>query len=238
MNCDEHLVATYSKIRGFLHAYERGLCEWSWTSKTFERVAVLWREDDEAAFGEKRWHEGHPFFYGSEDGCPARVGVGNPLPTISFPAAYEAWRDPSTWDSHKPTDCLYDQSGAEVVLHGGSVAFSSFLGRWITIFTQREGPSSTPSSRLGEIWYAEADCPFGPWGPAVKVLSHDNYTFYNPRIHIELTSKADSFVVFAGTYTAQFANHAEPTPRYDYNQMWYRLDLDDLALQAVRQCRR
>jgi hypothetical protein len=42
-------------------------------------------------------------------------------------------------------------------------------------------------SMLGELWYAEADAPTGPWGKAVKVLSHENYTFYNPRIHPEFT---------------------------------------------------
>ena len=74
-------------------------------------------------------------------------------------------------------------------------------------------------SVFGELWYAEADAPTGPWGPAVKVLSHDNYTFYNPRLHPEFTPADSPILIFEGTYTVQFADRPAPTPRYDYNQI-------------------
>jgi hypothetical protein len=90
-------------------------------------------------------------------------------------------------------------------------------------------------SAFGELWYAEADAPPGPWGKAVKVLSHENYTFYNPRIHPEFTPETSPILLFEGTYTEQFTDRAQPTPRYDYNQILYRLDLDDPALEAARQ---
>jgi hypothetical protein len=64
----------------------------------------------------------------------------------------------------------------------------------------------------------------------VKVLSHDNYTFYNPRLHPEFTDPDSPVLLFEGTYTATFADRPQPTPRYDYNQILYRLDLDDAAL--------
>jgi hypothetical protein len=89
-------------------------------------------------------------------------------------------------------------------------------------------------SLLGELWYAEAERPTGPWGTAVKVLSHENYTFYNPRLHPEFTPEGSPILLFEGTYTAEFANHAKPTPRYDYNQILYRLDLDDSALAPAQ----
>ena len=85
-------------------------------------------------------------------------------------------------------------------------------------------------SVFGELWYAEADAPTGPWGPAVKVLSHENYTFYNPRLHPEFTPPDSPILIFEGTYTVQFADRPAPTPRYDYNQILYRLDLDSPAL--------
>lgn len=50
------------------------------------------------------------------------------------------------------------------------------------------------------------------------MVTHNNYTFYNPRLHPELTH-ADSPVFFEGTYTQTFADHAVPTPRYEYNQI-------------------
>jgi hypothetical protein len=89
-------------------------------------------------------------------------------------------------------------------------------------------------SVFGELWYAEADSPLGEWGPAVKVLSHDNYTFYNPRLHPEFTDADSPVLLFEGTYTMQFADKPHPTPRYDYNQILYRLDLDTGALKAAQ----
>jgi hypothetical protein len=85
-------------------------------------------------------------------------------------------------------------------------------------------------SAFGELCYAEADAPTGPWGKAVKILSHENYTFYNPRLHPEFTPVDSPVLFFEGTYTAEFANRPQKTPRYDYNQILYRLDLDDPAL--------
>ena len=89
-------------------------------------------------------------------------------------------------------------------------------------------------SAFGELWYAEADEPTGPWGPAVKVLTHENYTFYNPRLHPQWSTEASPVLLFEGTYTVQFADRPPATPRYDYNQILYRLDLDDLALKPAQ----
>jgi hypothetical protein len=112
----------------------------------------------------------------------------------------------------------------------GSIAWNQFRRRWVTVFLQGLGLFSMS----GEIWYAEAASPYGPWGPAVKILSHKNYTFYNPRIHPEFTAEDSPVLLFEGTYTQAFANLPEPTPRYDYNQILYRLDLDDPKLAPAR----
>ena len=101
----------------------------------------------------------------------------------------------------------------------------------MTIFVQRFGKPSA----FGEVWYAEAEAPNGPWGKAVKVLSHDNYTFYNPRIHPEFVPGDSSQLIFEGTFSQQFADRPNPTPRYDYNQILYRLDLDDPGLEPARE---
>ena len=106
-------------------------------------------------------------------------------------------------------------SGERVDVHGGAIAWNPWRKRWVTIFVQAKGTSSN----LGEIWYAEADAPTGPWGPAVKVLSHDNYSFYNPTIHPEFTTESSPVLVFEGTYTAEFANRPQITPKHNYNQI-------------------
>ncbi len=69
----------------------------------------------------------------------------------------------------------------------------------------------------------------------MKILTHDNCTFYNPRLHPEFTSADSPILIFEGTYTAEFANRLHPTPRYNYNQMLCRLDLDDPALAPAQQ---
>lgn len=113
--------------------------------------------------------------------------------------------------------------------HTGSIAWNAFRKRWVTIFMEKFGKPSA----FGELWYAEAESPIGPWGTALKVLTHENYTFYNPRIHPEFTTEGSPVLFFEGTYTKEFANHAQATPRYDYNQILYRLDLDDQGLKAA-----
>jgi hypothetical protein len=90
------------------------------------------------------------------------------------------------------------------------------------------------SSYLGELWFAEADTPVGPWVYARKVVTHDKYTFYNPTQHPFFDQDGGRLIYFEGTYTSTYSGNEDKTPRYDYNQMMYRLALDDprLALPA------
>jgi hypothetical protein len=113
--------------------------------------------------------------------------------------------------------------------HTGSIAWNPWRKRWVTVFMESFGKPSV----FGELWYAEAKAPTGPWGPAVKILTHEHYTFYNPRLHPEFTPADSPILFFEGTYTREFSDNKEPTPRYDYNQILYRLDVDDPALKAA-----
>jgi hypothetical protein len=90
------------------------------------------------------------------------------------------------------------------------------------------------SGRPGEIWFAEGDTPVGPWVYARRVVSHDDYNFYNPTQHPFFDQEGGRLIYFEGTYTAAFSAAKAKTPRYDYNQAMYRLDLADarLALPA------
>ena len=42
------------------------------------------------------------------------------------------------------------------------------------------------------------------------------------------------FIFFEGTYTHTFSGNAQMTPRYDYNQIMYKLDLSDPRLAAPK----
>ncbi|OPZ22917.1 MAG: hypothetical protein BWZ10_00150 [candidate division BRC1 bacterium ADurb.BinA364] len=118
-------------------------------------------------------------------------------------------------------------SGREIRIHHGSVAYNAYRGRWIMIATESGGESSF----LGEIWYAEAEAPEGPWPLGRKIVTHDQYSFYNPAHHTFFDQDGGRIVYFQGTYTMMFSRKADPTPRYDYNQIMYRLDLSDPRLR-------
>ena len=45
-------------------------------------------------------------------------------------------------------------------------------------------------------------------------------------------------IFFEGTYSATFSGNPNPTPRYDYNQLMYKLDLSDPRLACRRSTRR
>jgi hypothetical protein len=89
------------------------------------------------------------------------------------------------------------------------------------------------SSLLGEVWYAEAAHPTGPFARAVRVVSHDRQSFYNVCHHAFLDRDGGRVIHFEGTYTNTFSGNPERTPRYDYNQILYRLDLDTEGLRKA-----
>jgi hypothetical protein len=223
------LVGSYVKIAPPMDAYELGLCVWNEKTENFERHRVLWTKSDSTPKPPPA-PDGHPIFWKDAAG-KEWVLFGNPLPTLRFPATFEAWDNSSTWEVLKPqaTFAAADD-GKPVKPHSGSAAWNAYRKRWVTVFMETFGKPSG----FGELWYAEADAPTGPWGKAVKVLSHENYTFYNPRLHPEFTPADSPILIFEGTYTMQFADRPHPTPRYDYNQILYRLDLDDPALGAAK----
>lgn len=224
-----HLCATYIKVRNHLEAYESGLCVWNERTEEFDRLRVLWTKTEQAP-KQPASPDGHPAFWKDAQGRDW-VLFGNPLPFLRCPATFEAWQDASKWEVLEPQKTLASASdGQSVKPHTGHLAWNGFRQRWVTVFMQSGGKPS----RLGELWYAEADAPTGPWGKAVKILSHDNYTFYNPRLHPEFTDTNSPVLIFEGTYTAEFADRPFPTPRYNYNQILYRLDLDDPALAPAR----
>ncbi|MBN2447527.1 MAG: hypothetical protein JXO22_12415 [Phycisphaerae bacterium] len=118
---------------------------------------------------------------------------------------------------------LFDvASGKPVMAHGASVYWNEYRQRWIMIACEIFG-----TSMLGEIWLAEAETPLGPWHYAVKIVTHDRYSFYNPKQHPMFDEDNGRLIYFEGTYTATFSGNDDHTPWYDYNQIMYRLDLSD-----------
>lgn len=121
-------------------------------------------------------------------------------------------------------------NGQRIQLHNGTVRWNNYRQRWILITGQVGGKESF----LGEIWYAEAHQPTGPFTKAVKIITHDRYSFYNVCHHPFLDRHDGRIIHLEGTYTAEFSGNPVRTPRYDYNQVLYRLDLDHPGLRPAR----
>jgi len=222
-----HLVTAYTKIKAPIDGYEAGLCDWNEATQSFKHLRTVWTKSDSAP-KHPPMPQGHVVLF--EEKGKKWALFGNPIPTLRCPATFEAWQDSSKWESLTPQKKIPTaEPGKTIEASSGSIAWNPYRKRWVTVFLQIFGQPSA----FGEVWYAEADSPYGPWGPAVKILSHANYTFYNPRVHPEFTAPDSKILLFEGTYTNTFANDPPPTPRYDYNQILYRLDLDDPRLSPA-----
>lgn len=104
-------------------------------------------------------------------------------------------------------------------------SWNPYRQRFVRIIQQWFGATSF----LGELFFSEGDTPMGPWVWHKKVLTHTGYSFYNPRHHPFFNQDGGQVIYFEGTYT-NFLTGLTPTPRYDYNQLMYRLNLSDDAL--------
>ncbi len=165
-----------------------------------------------------------PTFDRASDGTLRYAWKANtPPPT---PREQAQWLKAKQLQAEEALLALRDiETGQPVMAHAGSVAYNDFRRRWVMITEQTEG-----SSYLGEIWYAEADTPIGPWVYARKIVTHDKYSFYNPKHHPMFDEQQGRKIYFEGTYSTFFSGAPTPTPLYDYNQVMYSLDLADERL--------
>lgn len=225
----ERLVGHYAKIQPPLDTYRSGLCVWNDATANFESIKVLWDAEADGGDAPELTPVGHPIRWRDPEGKDWLL-FGDPFPTIRMPPTFEAWSAPATWEALSPPATLTGESGEAVKPHRGSIAWNAYRQRWVVIFCEQGGGPSA----LGELWYAEAETPLGPWGIAVKVVSHRRHTFYNPRLHPEFTPDASPILLFEGTYTQMFSAAPSATPRHNYNQILYRLDLDDPRLEPAR----
>lgn len=227
---EEHIVATYRKIKPKLDVCEVGLCEWNAQKEVFEAVKKIWPMGT-GKLDSSKVPNGHFISWCDANGDSWML-FGDPFPTLRIPATYEAWKD---IESHaevlSPPTSLRGDHDEKVTPHSGSIAMHPDGKRWFAIFMEKHGKPSD----FGELWFAESESPLGPWTNCIKILSHNNYTFYNPRIHGEWLADNPGVLMFEGTYTQDFADRPIPTPRFDYNQMLYRIDLDDQHLKSWRE---
>lgn len=114
-------------------------------------------------------------------------------------------------------------TGVETGATPSSVTWNEYRKKWILL-----------SEHTGGVYYAESDTPIGPWDHAVQIVAHNDYNFYNVVQHGFFDRDGGRIIYFEGTYTTSFSAAKEQTPRYDYNQIMYRLSLDSSRLAPAQ----
>ena len=138
-------------------------------------------------------------------------------PWLRVPNDWDAIQDSSLWE---PRDVLPPPGN----LRASCVVWNEYRKRWILLL-----------EKTGDVYYAEAKQPEGPYGEAVRIIHHDQYNFYNVATHTFFNQEDDSVIYLEGTYTDSFSGASEKTPRYNYNQVMYRLRLDDPRLRGAHE---
>ena len=217
------LIGSYLNIGAEWERFGAGLLRWDAELESFEILHEFAEESLSEPTG-TAFVEG-PWLYFTD--VAGGDGFESRFRTVRVPASLDALRDPTTWLTTLSNNQLADSfSESEVEGHIGSVFWNEHLGRYLRIFARTWGEDAF----LGETWAAAADTPMGPWVWASQVVTHDDYSSYNPRQHPQFDDEDGRVVYFDGTYSHTFSNAQRPTPRYDYNPVMYRLDLDRLTL--------
>jgi len=253
----EELLGQYAEIagegQGAWSEAGTGMVRWDPVAERFDELV---RHEDLPAMPKgTAFVEGDHVYFTDVEGDPSRFQVVRiPANVGSFadPSTYETWtatspggvverhgarpayawrrgapttRPPAVPDAHAISEHLRNSfADVEVGDHIGSVFWNDHVGRYLRISARPFGDDAF----LGETWLSVADTPMGPWAWATQVVTHDDYSFYNPRQHPEFDD--GSRVYFEGTYAHTFSGTQVPTPAYDYNQVMYRQDLEALAL--------
>lgn len=126
-------------------------------------------------------------------------------------------------------------TGRAVTAAQVGIAWNPYLQLWVNIVQEHLGDTTA-----GEIWFATARSPEGPWTSAKKVATHymNTHSFknnsndlYNPVQHYELMGDGGRLVYFSGTFVNTFSGNSWSTPFYHYNNLMYRLDLNESSLR-------
>ncbi len=253
----EQMYASYRMIAPLYTVAERGIMHFRHVWSDFEKSLVFTDEHLIQPYGHSYywWHDGSEYiYYYNTVRIPRNAAsVLDPSTYQAFTALQQdstsvlarddqgnliySWKTNTPLITQEMIDAGLDvasyesilghfrdpDSGFEPQIHeNGSTAWNHYRNRFVRILS--EVWSST--SLIGENWIAEGDTPFGPWVYAKKIVTHDDYSFYNPRHHYFLDQEGGREIFFEATY-ANFYTSSEKTPGYDYNQIMYKLELDD-----------
>ncbi len=210
----ERLVAHYSRMKDLGTVLEHGLILFNDQTQQFDKLVEFDLADKKRCPQGQTVRVGDHFYFAT------------PFATVRVRATLADLKKQENYELLPSDRTVVDaDSGKKIKLHAGSINWNDYRKKWILIAVQEGG-----FSFLGEVWYAEADHVTGPWSKARKILSHHRYSFYNPVHHPFFDQQGGRIIYFQGTYAETFSGNPSPTPRYDYNQIMYRLDLADPRL--------
>jgi hypothetical protein len=223
-NGKEKLVARYDRRKGLGERYEHGLVVYDDEKEVFRKAVAL--------------EKNAPLF---PDGVPVKVKVNEeeyyyfPAPFVMplarvrarlkdvlNPGSYEGFVDGAWKAGAKPARVRtqIDIDTGQAIEASGTVNWNAYRKRWIMI-GQRG---------MDQVYYFEGDTPVGPWVYGRRIVKYDHYTMYNVAHHAFFDQENGRVIYFEGTYTREFSDAPVATPRYNYNQLMYRLDLADARL--------
>ena len=200
----ERLLATYTLQQGLKPPDECGVA-------TFDDNKELFEPWFQYPCQKESHRSSHPFRYRD-----AGREYWYLYPWLRVPNEWNAIRDAVRWERRE----FQIPPNAK---RASTVAWNGYRKRFVLLL-----------ENTGEVWYAEAERPEGPYGPAVKIVQHNQYNFYNVVQHPLFEQEGGRVIYFEGTYTDSFSGAKEKTPRYNYNQIMYRLRLDDLRLKEAQ----
>jgi hypothetical protein len=200
----ERLLATYTRQQGLKPPDECGVA-------LFDDSAEEFKPWFDCPCQKESHRSSHPFRY-REQGRE----YWYLYPWLRVPNDWTAIQDVKQWQRR---DFQPPQNG----LRASAVTWNAYRRRFVLLL-----------EHTGEVWYAEAERPEGPYGTAVKVVDHNQYNFYNVLQHPQWEQEGGRVIYLEGTYTAEFSGAKEKTPRYNYNQILYRLRLDDPRLKPAQ----
>lgn len=251
----EALIAHYSRRKDLKAELEQGLARFDDAAGIFRRARTLelaetWRFPLGNAIRVKE--EQGDYFYFCQPYVQTRVKAD--VASLLDPAQYEAlvfdvasgdyrWQraaGPTTaaeeaelvragkLATNTARATVRKAAGGSVTMHRASIQWNEHRQRWVMI--GNASGDRAAASYLGEVWYADAEQVTGPWQNAVQIATHPQTSFYNPRQHPEFAEDKGRVIYFEGTFTRTFSGNGTPVPRYEYNQLMYRLDLNELRV--------
>ncbi len=200
----ERLLATYTLQQGLKPPDECGVA-------TFDDDKELFEPWFQYPCQKESHRSSHPFRYRD-----AGREYWYLYPWLRVPNEWNAIRDITRWERRE----FQPPPNAK---RASTVAWNGYRKRFVLLL-----------ENTGEVWYAEAERPEGPYGTAVKIVQHNQYNFYNVLQHPLFEQEGGRVIYFEGTYTDSFSGAKEKTPRYNYNQIMYRLRLDDPRLNKAQ----